>query len=73
MNKLGFILHRILFFGALLLGGVAVLERLFNFFGYTLLRGYYTPWRLLEFAAIALLFVIVLQLWEIRILLTKKE
>ena len=73
MNKLGFILHQILFFGALLLGGVAVLERLFNFFGYTLLREYYAPWRLLEFAAIALLFVIALQLWEIRILLTKKE
>jgi hypothetical protein len=73
INKLGFILRRILFFGALLLGGVAALEKLFNFFGYTLLRGYYTPWRLLEFAAIALIFVIVMQLWEIRILLTKKE
>jgi len=73
MNKLGFILRRILFFGALFLAGLAALERLFMQLGYTLLRGYYTPWRLLEFAAIALLFVIVLQLWEIRILLAKKE
>jgi len=72
MNKFRSILRQILFFGAVLLAVLGVLEKLSNFFGYTFLGGYYTPWRILEFAAIILLFVIVLQLWEIMISLNKK-
>ena len=59
-------LNRVLFFGALLLLGVSVLEKLVNFTGYTLFRAYYTPGRLLEFAAILLLFVVAMLLRTIR-------
>jgi hypothetical protein len=73
LRRIGVILGRILFFGALLLAGLAAFEKLINYFGYTLLRGYIAPLRLLELAAIVLLFVITLQLWQISILLAKKE
>jgi preprotein translocase subunit SecY len=72
MKELSSILRRILFLGSFLLAGLAVLEKVFNLFGYTLLRRPNIPWHLLEFAAIGLLFVIVLQLREIRISLTAK-
>jgi len=61
------ILSRIIFMGSFLLIGIAVLEKLINLFGYTFLRDY-DPWRLLELSAVALLFVIALQLREIKIL-----
>ena len=72
MKDISFYLRRILFIGAFFLAGIGILERLINIFGYTLLRAQYTPWRLLEFSAIALLFLISLQLREINITLTKK-
>ena len=59
--------NRALFVAAFSLAGLAVLEKAVNFFGFTivLLRNY-TPARMLELAALALLFVIALQLREIK-------
>ncbi len=65
MEKLSSIVSRILFIGSFVLAGLAVWEKLANMIGYTLLR-VYSPARLLEFAAIALFFVIALQLREIK-------
>ena len=59
--------NRALFVAAFSLAGLAVLEKVVNFFGFTivLLRNY-TPSRMLELAALALLFVIALQLRQIK-------
>ena len=58
---------RVLFIGAFLLAAVAILERLSNLFGFTLLVfGGWAPSRMLEYAAVLLLFVIALQLREIK-------
>ena len=65
MEKLSSLVSRILFIGSFVLAGLAVWEKLANMIGYTLLR-VYSPWRLLEFSAIALFFVIALQLREIK-------
>jgi hypothetical protein len=65
MEKLSSLVSRILFIGSFVLAGLAVWEKLANMIGYTLLR-VYSPGRLLEFAAIALFFVIALQLREIK-------
>ena len=72
MQQLVRIVSRVLFVVAFLLAGLGVWERLAQLFGYTVLRGYYQPWRLLEFSAVALLFVMALQLREIKILLGAK-
>ena len=67
MQQLTRIVCRLLFLMALLLAGLGVSERLARLFGYTILRGSYgLPWRLLEFSAVTLLFVIALQLREIK-------
>jgi hypothetical protein len=47
------------------LAGVAVSEKLANFLGLEILRGY-APSRLLAFSAVSLLFVIALQLRDIK-------
>lgn len=67
LNKFVGVANRALFVAAFLLAALAVLEKLVNFFGFTivLLRDY-TPSRMLELAALALLFVIALQLREIK-------
>ena len=58
---------RILFVGSFVLAGLAALEKFVNLFGFTLtIAGGYAPSRLLELAAVALLFVIALQLREIK-------
>jgi len=67
------VLSRIFFIGSFLLLALAVWERICILFGYTLLRGQYTPWRLIEFAAVALIFVMVLQLRELKLLLRNKN
>lgn len=72
MIKLTSLFSRILFIGALVLAFLAVWEKLANIFGYTILR-IYTPGRLLEFAAIAVLFVIALQLREVKGYLLEKD
>jgi hypothetical protein len=56
---------RALFLGAFGLAGLAVLEKLANLAGYTILR-VYAPSRLLELAVVTLLFVIALVLREIQ-------
>jgi len=60
------IVCRVLFIVSFALSGVAIWEKLANLVGMTLTRGYYSNWQLLEFSAIALLFVIALQLREIK-------
>ena len=68
IGKLTSFTNRVLFLVAFLLAGLAVWEKLLNAFGFTVLRGY-TPSRLLEYAAVAVLFVVGLQLREIKELL----
>ncbi len=66
MRQLTSIMCRLLLMVAFLLAGLSGWEKLAQLFGYTILRDSYQPWRLLEFSAIALLFVIALQLREIK-------
>lgn len=66
MRELTSLISRILFLGAFVLAGVAVLEKVVNAAGYTILQGRWESSRLLEFAAIALMFVVALQLRDIR-------
>jgi hypothetical protein len=70
MKNLSNYFRRVLFLGAFVFAGVAVAEKALNFIGYSLISDHYSPWRLLEVAAIGLLFVIVLQLREINLALT---
>jgi len=72
MEKIEMIIRRLLLAASFLLAALSILEKVLNLTGYTLLRGYYTPFRLLEFSAIGLLFVIVLQLHRIRLSLNSK-
>jgi hypothetical protein len=65
IGKLSNVMSRVLFLVAFLLAGLAVWEKLLNAFGFTMLRGY-APSRLLEYAAVAVLFVIALQLREMK-------
>ncbi len=66
-NQLSSITSRVLFVGSFALAGIAVFERLANLFGFTLaIARMYSPFRFLELAAVALLFVIALQLREIK-------
>ena len=67
MKQITSLVSRILFIIAFVFVGVAVWEKLANLMGMTLIRGYYTNWQLLEFAVIALLFVIAIQLREIKL------
>jgi hypothetical protein len=66
LDRLESLASRIFFAGAFVLLAIAVLERLANWGGYTILRGAYDPGRLMEFAAVALLFVITVLLRQIR-------
>ncbi len=66
INQLSSFISRILFIASFLVSGIAVWEKLANKVGLTLTRGY-PVWNLLELSAIALLFVIALQLREIKI------
>ena len=59
-------MSRVLFFAAFLLLAAAILERVVNYFGYTILGANYTPGRMLEFAGIMLLFVIAMLLRQTR-------
>jgi hypothetical protein len=66
------ILSRVFFVIAFVLAGLGAWERLARLFGYTVVRGYFDPWRLLEYSAVALLFVVALQLREIKMSLRAK-
>ena len=67
MDRLSSITSRTLFFVAFALAGLAVWEKLANIVGLSLtfLSGY-APSRLLELAVVALLFLIALQLREMK-------
>ncbi len=66
MSHLSSYVNRILFALAFVIAGLGALEKIANMFDYTILGGRFAPGRLLEFSAIALLFVITLLLREIR-------
>jgi len=72
MKHISSIINRIAFLGSFILVGLAIFERLARTMGYTLLRGFYTPGRLMEIASVALFFVIALQLREIKLSLSSK-
>lgn len=72
MKPITSILSRVLFVVSFALAGLAVWEHLARLLGYTVVRGHYDPWRLLEYAAVALLFVIALQLRDIKMTLRDK-
>jgi hypothetical protein len=65
-EKLTSLVSRGFFLVAFILLAVAVVERAVNVFGYTIMRGMYPGGRVLEFAALFLVFVIALQLREMR-------
>ena len=66
MTQITSLLTRGLFVLAFVLAGIAVWDKLANYFGYTVVGSAVNPSRMLEFAAIALLFVLALQLRKIR-------
>ncbi len=59
------IFGRLLFFAALVMLGLATVELVFNFFGFTFLRGV-SAGRLIEMAAAFVVFVIAVILRQIR-------
>ena len=65
LEKLVSVVSRLFFFGAFALFGLAVIERIANAFGYTILQ-VYRGGRLLEIAVVLLIFVIAMQLRELR-------
>jgi hypothetical protein len=71
MEKLISLACRLLFLGSFVLAGLAVWERVANMMGYTLLQQY-SAGRLLELSALALVFVIALQLRAIKLSLEKQ-
>ena len=71
VDKLNSIVARVFFFGAFALMVLAVMERVANVFGYTILRAY-TAGRLLEFAVVLLVFIIALLLRQVREELKKR-
>lgn len=74
MRRLGNLLSELLLAGAVLLALLACAEKVANVLGFTLtIRGGFMPSRLLELAAIALLFVIALQLRDLQISLRAKS
>ncbi len=66
MRPLASLISRILFIVSLAMVALAFVERVVNLFDFTLLRGTYTSSRLLELAAILMVFVIVILLRQIR-------
>lgn len=67
ISKLTSILSRILFVGCFLMAALAVWEKVLNVFGLTVLGSAFPPpSRLLELSGIGVLFVIALQLRELK-------
>ena len=65
LEKLMSMASRLFFLGAFVLLGLAVIERVANATGYTILQ-LYRAGRLLEFAVVLLVFVIAMQLREMK-------
>lgn len=72
MNNMESIIRRIFFYGSFVLALIAVAEKAANLFRYSLVGGMMEPYRILEIAAIGLLFSIAMQLHQIRLLLSAK-
>ena len=66
MDTLTSLLSRVFFVLAFVLLGISILEGLVNIGGYTILRGTYTAGRLLELAALLLVFVLAVVLRQVR-------
>ena len=66
MDKLQSLVLRVFFAGAFALVTLAIAERVANVLGYTLLGGVLVPSRLLEVSAAVMIFVIALELRQIR-------
>ncbi len=67
------VIRRIFFYGSFVLAAIAVCEKIANLLNYTLMKRLPEPSRLLEIAAIGLLFSIAMQLHQIRLLLGSKS
>lgn len=65
VEKLFSVVSRLFFLGAFVLIGLAVMERVANLAGYTF-EPVYQSGRLLEFAVVLLVFVITIQLREMK-------
>ena len=72
MKNIEALIRRIFFYGSFVLAAIAVIEKVANVFKYTLMKSVFVPARLLEFAAIGLLFSMAMQLHQIRLLLSSK-
>jgi hypothetical protein len=73
IKLLEIIIRRGLFFGSFALAALAVIEKAANLLGYTLLGGRLVLYRVLEIAAIGLLFSMAMQLHQIRLLLSSRS
>ena len=73
MNQLTSMFCRILFILSFGIACISVWEKIANMIGLTLIRGLYSSWHLLEISGISLLFVIALQLREIKLSLAEKK
>jgi hypothetical protein len=65
-DKLTSFFNRVFFLAAFVLLALAVVDRVVAWFGYTILGAAYSAGRLLEFAAIMLLFVLALLVRQMR-------
>ena len=66
LEKLISLVSRLFFFGAFVLLVLALIERIANASGYTILQQTFGAGRLLEFAVVLLVFVIAAQLREVK-------
>lgn len=73
LDTLNSLASRASFFVAFVCLGFAVLEWVVNIFGYTILRGTYSAGRMLEFAAVFMVFVMTLLLRQLREELRKRN
>jgi hypothetical protein len=73
INKITSLISWIFFIASFIIAGIALWEKLANLMGLTLTRGYYSNMQLLEFSVVALLFVITIQLREIKKSLAAKD
>jgi hypothetical protein len=71
LEKLVSLVSRLFFLGAFVLLGLALIERIANAFGYTILQ-VYSGSRLLDAAVVLLVFVIAVQLREMKEELKKR-
>jgi len=65
-DQLTSLVCRLGFFGAFGFLSVALIELIVRFFGYTILQDTYRPGRMMELAAVFLIFVIALLLRQVR-------